>query len=458
MNIIILGAGQVGSTVAANLAHEEANEITIIDRDVEVLQDLQDRLDVRTVHGLASHPDVLEQAGIADADMVIALTNSDETNMIACQVAYTLFHTPTKIARVRSQAYSEHKSIFVQEALPVDVVISPETLVTDYIERLINYPGTFQVVDFAGDKVRLAGVRAQPNGPLVGHPLRDLSQNLPNVPVRVAAIYRGGVSIDPDNDTVIRANDEVFFIASRQDIRAVMGELRKLEGPARSIVIAGGGNIGYQLARRLENTHQVKVIERDRKRARAVAQRLANTIVLSGDATDEDLLTEESADRADIFIAVTDSEEANILSAMLTKRLGTEKTIALINKPSYADLVELSAVDIAVSPELVTLGALLAHVRRGDITKVHWLRRGAAEAIEGIAHGDRRHSPLVGRTLSELKLPAGAQVVAVVRGEEAMIANDNVRIEANDHVIVFMIERKHTRAVEKLFQVSVSLL
>ncbi len=456
MKIIILGAGQVGSTVAYYLAKEEANEVTIVDMDQEVLRDLQDRLDVGTVQGHAAHPDVLESAGAGDASMIIALTNSDETNMIACQVAYTLYHTPTKIARIRSSAYIKNEKLFAQDALPVDVAVSPESLVTEYIERLIHYPGALQVLEFADGKIRLVGLRAHKDGLLVGQELNALREHIPNTDTRVAAIYRNGQSITPEGNTVIQENDEVFYIAARKDIRVVMSEMRKLEAPVRRVVIAGGGNIGFNLARALERTNQVKIIERDRARAKWVSEHLDNAIVLHGDAADQELLLEENIDHTDVFVAVTNAEEANILSAMLAKRMGAKKVMALINRPAYADLVESETIDIALSPQQITLSALLAHVRRGDVAKVHTLRRGAAEALEAIAHGDEKSSKVVGRAVEDIALPPDVQISALVRGDDVIIAHHDTVIEADDHVILFATDRTQIPQIEKLFQVGVT--
>ncbi|HEX7030826.1 MAG TPA: Trk system potassium transporter TrkA [Gammaproteobacteria bacterium] len=457
MRILILGAGQVGSTVAYSLAREEANDITVVDRNSELLQDLQERLDIRTVCGHASHPEVLHEAGADEADMVVAVTDSDETNMIACQVCYTLHRTPTKIARVRAAEYLNTPQLFTQEALPVDMLISPEQLVVDYIRRLIQYPGALQVLDFAGGKLRLVAVQAYYGGALVGQELRNLKNHIPDVDSRVAAIYRRGQAILPHGDTVIEADDEVFFIAPRADIRAVINELRKLDKPVRRIIIAGGGNIGVRLANALESTHQVKLIERNRERAREISEQLDKTIVLSGDAADEELLVEENIEATDVFCAVTNDEEANILSSMLAKRLGARKVLSLINRPSYVDLVQSGSIDIAISPQQITIGALLTHIRRGDVVVVHSLRRGAAEAIEAIAHGTRETSRVVGRTVAEIALPKGATIGAIVRGDEVLMAHHDVRIEADDHVILFLVDREQIRDVEKLFQVEAAL-
>lgn len=455
MKIIILGAGQVGASVASNLA-SEANDITVIDENGAILQELQDRLDLRTIKGHASHPDILRQAGADDADMVIAVTGDDETNMIACQVAYTLFHTPTKIARVRSPEYLKFTSLFAQEALPVDVLISPEQLVTDYIERLIRNPGALQVLDFAGGRVQLVAVHAYYGGPLVGHELRDLRTHMPGIDARIAAIFRDGKPIAPEGDTIIEADDEVFFLAASKHIRAVMGELRKLDKPVKRVLLAGGGNIGMRLAASIENRYQLKIIEHNTARATLLSEELDRTIVLLGDAADEELLLEEGIDSTDVYCALTNDDEANILSAMLAKRLGARKVMSLINRASYVNLMQSDVIDVAISPEQATIGSLLTHIRRGDVVMVHALRRGAAEAIEAVAHGDSKSSKVVGRTIEEIGLPEGTSIGAIVRGEDVIIAHHDIVIESEDHVILFLSDKKSIKEVERLFQVGVT--
>ncbi len=459
MKIIILGAGQVGRTAAYHLAREEANDVTVVDVNAQLLRDLQDRLDIRTVAGNGAYPSVLEMAGAANADMIVALTNSDEVNMVACQVAWTLFRTETKIARIRSLDYTKREALFFDSdrppgdgaGFPVDVYVSPEELVTQYIERLIRYSGALQVLDFAEGRVRLVGLRAWRGGLLVGQQLRNIRDHLPNVDARVVAIYRSGTSIAPEGDTVIEHGDEVFFLAATEDMRKVMSEMRRVEDSVKRVVIAGGGNIGLRLAQRIEERYQVKIIERDAARARRIAEILRSTVVLHGDAADEELLIEENIDSADVFCAVTNAEEANILSAMLAKRLGAHRVMALINRPAYAEMMQSGPIDVAISPQSVTIGSLLAHVRRGDVVRVHSLRRGAAEAIEAIAHG-QRGGKVVGRRVEEIKLPKGATIGAIVRGQDVIMGHHDTVVEADDHVIVFLTDRRHVEAVERLFQ------
>ncbi len=457
MRIIILGAGMVGTSVAENLV-SEANDITVVDQNEDLLRVLRDRLDLNTVQGYAAHPDVLLQAGGEDAEMILAVTNSDETNMVACQVAYTLFHTPTKIARVRAPGFTRYPQLFTYDALPIDVLISPEQLVTDYIMRLIENPGALQVLDFAGGLVRLVAVRAYYGGPLVGNELSQLYEHMPGIEARVAAIYRKGTAIQPDGNTIIEADDEVFFIAATDYIRAVMSELRKKEKPFKRLMFAGGGNIGTRLAVALQNKYDVKLIECNKQRAKKLSEDLTHTIVLDGDVADEDLLQEENIDSTDVFCAVTNDDEANILSAMLAKRLGARKVMALINRYAYVDMVQSSSVDIAISPKQATIGSLLRHVRRGDVVMVHSLRHGAAEAIEAVAHGDSSSSKVVGKRVDQIDLPKGTSIGAIVRDKQVLIAHHDTVIQSEDHVIMFLVDKKRISEVERLFQVGITFL
>ncbi|SDS39469.1 trk system potassium uptake protein TrkA [Pseudomonas asplenii] len=455
MKIIILGAGQVGGTLAEHLA-SEANDITVVDTDGERLRNLGDRLDIRTVQGRASFPTILRQAGADDADMLVAVTNSDETNMVACQVAHTLFHTPTKIARVRESAYLTRNELFDNDAIPVDVLISPEQVVTNYIKRLIETPGALQVIDFAEGKAQLVAIKAYYGGPLVGQQLRQLREHMPNGDTRVAAIFRRDRPIMPRGDTVIEADDEVFFIAAKAHIRAVMSEMRRLDESNKRIVIAGGGQIGERLAEAIESRYQVKIIEMNAARCRQLSDTLDSTVVLQGSASDRDLLMEENINDADLFLALTNDDEANIMSSLLAKRMGAKKVMTIINNPAYVDLIQGGDIDIAISPQLATIGTLLTHVRRGDIVSVHSLRRGAAEAIEAIAHGDMNSSKVIGRAIENIALPPGTTIGAIIRDEEVLIAHDDTVIQAGDHVILFLVDKKHIRDVEKLFHVGLS--
>ncbi len=460
MKIIILGAGQVGANIAEHLAREQ-NDITVVDNSAETLRELRDRLDIRVVIGHASHPDVLEQANIEDADLLIAVTANDEVNMVACQIAYSLYRTPIKIARIRAPVFAHYKDkLFRNEHSPVDVIISPEQLVSEYIFSLIENPGALQVLDFAEGAIRLVAVKAYHGGPLVGRELRFMRQHMPNIDTRVAAIYRRGQAIMPEGHTVIEVDDEVFFIAARGDIRAVMSEMRRSEKPYKRIMIAGGGNIGLRLAKKIENRYSIKILELNAERCKELSEELDYSVILQGSASDQDLLLEENIEETDVFIAVTNDDEANIMASLLAKRLGAKKVMALINNPAYVDLIQGGEIDIAISPQQATVGSLLSHVRSGDMVNVHSLRRSAAEAIEVIAHGDENSSKVVGKTIEEVDLPEGVSIGAILRetenGKEVLIANDSTVIKNEDHVIVFLVDKRHTKQIEKLFQVGFS--
>ena len=454
MKIVILGAGQVGGTLAEHLSSEK-NDITVVDSNPELLQELQDRLDINTVVGHASYPNILSEAGLDDADMLIAVTSSDETNIVACQVAATLFNTPNKISRIRSGQYLKRPELFEDQAFPIDVLISPEQVVTNYIRRLLEYPGALQVVDFAHGKVQLVGVKTYAGSPLVGRTITHLKDHLPKAEVRVAAIFRRNKAIEPKGDTVIEADDEVFFIAEPEDIRQVILELRRQrdEESHRRLMIVGGGNIGYRLAKALEHHLLIKIIESNEERAQFLSENLTRTVVLHGNATDKLLLEEENIENTDIYCALTNDDEVNIMSSLLAKHLGARKVMTLINKNAYVDLVQGGMIDVAISPSQITIGSLLTHVRRGDIVNVHSLRRGAAEAIEVIAHGDQHSSKVVGKKIKEIRLPPGTKIAALVRGEKVAMASSDLMIEAEDHVILFVMKKRHIADIERLFQV-----
>ena len=466
MRIVILGAGQVGSTVAENLV-SEANDITVVDIEPLRLQKLQDRLDLRTVTGNAAHPAVLEQAGARDADLLLAVTQSDETNLVACKLAATLFNIPTKIARIRSTDYLSHPEIFSSGNFAVDHSICPEQILCDSIVKLLEFPESLQVLEFAGGKVSLVAVRAFHGGPLVGHQIRHLREHMPQVDTRVAAIFRQDSPIAPEGTTVVEAGDEVFFIAATGNIRNVLRELRRMDTPVRRVMIGGGGNIGRRLAKAIEGRYEVKIIEHNKAGAEQLAAELDRTLVLVGDATDEELLDAEHIGDMDVYCALTNDDETNIMSALLAKRGGARKVIALINRSSYVNLLQAGQIDIAISPAQSTIGALLAHVRRGDCVAAHSLRRGAAEALELIAHGDMRSSRVIGRPIEQLQLPRGMTIGAIARqrgragptgrdgNHEILIAHHDTVIEAGDHVIVFVVNKSLVPRVEKLFQVDI---
>jgi trk system potassium uptake protein len=459
MKIVVVGAGRVGTTLAESLVNEQ-NDITLIDVDANALQGLQDRLDLRAVVGNATQPSTLRDAGIEDADMLIAVTPQDETNLVICRTAHLLFRTPTKIARIRGE-FQEFPELLGENGFCVDHVILPEQSVVDTIHRLIEFPEALQVLEFADGLVSLIAVRAYADGPLVKQPIRELRAHLPDTDSRIVALFRRGQSIVPNGDTLIEPGDEVFFVAATENIRKVMGELRRMDKPVKRIMVAGGGKIGLRLAKSLGNDYEIKIIEPQKARSEYLATQVpAKTLVLRGDATDEDLLADENVGDMDLFVSVTSDDENNIMASLLAKRMGAKRTIALINRQAYAELMEGSRIDIAIVPAVATIGDLLRYVRRADVARVHSLRRGAAEALEAIAHGDKNSSRVIGRRIEELKLPRGTRIGAMVRKNangdaQVLMAHHDTVIEAEDHVIMFLESKKAVSQVEKLFQVGV---
>jgi len=460
MRIVIVGAGRVGESVAESLVSEQ-NDITIVDPDAARLRGLEDRLDLRGVPGSGIHPETLKRAGVSDADMLIACATQDETNLVACKIAHQVFNVPTTVARLRSAEFVEGGELLKREGFAVDHVICPEESVVRYIQKLIEYPEALQVLEFAGGIAQLVAVRVTAGSRLAGRTVAQFLDQFRHAPVRVVAIYRQEEEVASDASAQVRVGDEVFLLADQQNLKAVLAAAHSTDLPVRRVMIAGGGNVGLRLARRLQGHVQVKLIERSKIRCEYLASQLSSgMLVLQGDGTDEELLGDENVADMDMFIALTSDDEDNILSAMLAKRLGARRVLSLINRRAYADLLQGSTIDITMSPAQTVIGELLAHVRRGDVVAVHSLRRGAAEALEGVAHGDTRTSRLVGRSVPEVDalLPDGVRLGAVVRGEgnarAVLMPHPETRIESEDHLIIFIPDKRQVREVERLFQVS----
>jgi trk system potassium uptake protein TrkA len=453
MKILILGAGQVGATLAKYLSDDSDNDITIVDKDEANLLNLQRHLDIKTVYGHASYPNILEEADIRNMDMVIAVTRSDEGNMLACQMAHTLYQVDKKIARIRTAEYLHRKELFGDAAIPIDFVITPEELVTDYIKRVVAQPGAGQIFEFDNGLVQLVETRAYAGTPIVGHPIRELHAHLPKTHTRIVSLYRNGQAIPAYGDTVIKDGDHVYFVTEKGNVSKVLKEFRRLDKTYKNIIIAGGGRIGSNLAKHLEKNHRVRIIEMNAERVKTLADELEEALVLWGNASDEKLLLEEGIENTDLFLALTDSDEINVIVSILAKRLGAYKTIALVKRNVYEDLAEQSEdVDMVISPDQITTSGILAHIRKGDTMMVHSLRQGKSEAIEVIVHGDKNHSQVVGRRIEEIKLPRGVVVGSVVRGEQVIIASRRLVIEEGDHVLLVLTDVNKIHKVEKLFE------
>ena len=480
MKIIILGAGRVGQSVADSLVSER-NDITVIDTDAERLRDLESRFDLRGVVGNGIEPAVLAEAGAQDTDLLIACAAQDETNLVCCKVAQLMFNIPKRIARVRSTGFQRDERLVGPEGFAVDRIICPEESLTRYIGKLIDYPEAMQVREFAGGRACLGSVRARAGAPMVGHTVAEMRNSTPDVAVRLVAIYRRFPE-EPDRfvacagETRIEPGDEVFVLAAREHIAHVLATLHRRDAtpvrPVRRIMIAGGGRVGLHLALELgkePGRFLVKIIEDDSARCIELASRLpSDVLVLQGDTTDENLLGDESIDEIDLFLALTDDDEDNIMSCLLAKRLGARRVLALINRRSYADLMHGTQIDIALSPAQAMLGELLAYVRQGDVQAVHSLRRGVAEALEIVVRGDRKTSRVVGRKVSDLALPRDVHIGLIVRGlpdspdvsadelrePQVIIPRSATALESGDHVVFFLPHKRLVRDVEKLFRVS----
>lgn len=452
MKILILGAGQVGSTLAKYLCSDNDNAVTIVDQKEDNLSPLQRHLDIKTVVGHGAYPSVLEKAGIKKMDMVIAVMKSDESNMVACRMAFTLYNVDKKIARIRTAEYLHRPELFSKEAVPIDFLITPEILITEYIKGIVEEPGALQVFDFENGLVQLVETRAFRGTPIVNRPVKELHQHLPDTPMRIISLYRNGRALLCTSDTVIREGDHVYFITRRDHIPSLLKEFRRADRSYKNIMIAGGGTIGASLAQSLEGSHNIRVIELNEQCAIELEEKLDNALVLHGNASDETLLIDEGIEETDLFLALTDSDEVNVIVSILAKRLGAHKTISLVKRDVYALLSEQSEeIDMTVSPDQITASGILSHIRKGDTMKVHCLQHGKAEAIEIVVHGDEHTSQVIGRRIKDLNLPSGVVVAAVIRDQELLMGSKKLLIEENDHVLLMLTDVSKIHQVESIF-------
>lgn len=453
MKVIVCGAGQVGFNIARQLAAEQ-NDVTVVDQSPQLIKRVSEQLDARTVVGHASRPEVLAQAGAEDADMIVAVTFADEVNMLACQVAHSLFEVPTKIARVRSQEYlrPEWRGLFAREHLPIDVVISPEVEIARAVMRRLISPGATDMIPFADDRVRVVGIFIDEGCPIIDTPLRQLTELFPDLHIRIMGILRAGVVRVPHGDEEMHVGDEVYFAVETAHMIRAMRAFGHDELQARRVVIVGGGNVGLYLAQQIEEEHRnvlIKLIEAKPDRAGVIAAVLKKTVVIQGDALDGEILDEANAGTAETIVAVTDNDEVNILASLLAKRAGCRRAITLINNAAYPPLMTSLGIDVSVNSRAITVSRVLHYVRRGRIRAVYSIKDGVAEVIEGEA---LETSSLVGGALRDVKLPEGIVVGAVVRGETVLIPRGGTIIEPKDRVIL-LTPANTVRNAEKLFSV-----
>jgi trk system potassium uptake protein TrkA len=453
MKVIVCGAGQVGFHIARYLA-SEGNDVTVIDVESSLVEKISDTLDVQGVVGFASHPDVLDRAGARDADLIIAVTFSDEVNMVACQAAHSLFDVPTKIARIRQQTYLQPiwAELFTRSHMPIDAIISPEIEVARAVMRRLEIPGAFDAIPLSDGLITLIGVRCDADCPVINTPLRHLTALFPELHISVVGILRNDRKIVPTPDDQMLPGDEVYFVADTKHLARALAAFGHEEKTARRLIIVGGGSIGLYLAQAIEERHrgvEVKLIELDRKRAAFVSQMLPKTVVIHGDALDVDILAEANVKATETIIAVSNDDEVNILASLLAKRFGCERSVTLINKTTYAPLIGTLGIDAVVNPRTITVSTILQHVRRGRVRSVHSLSDGFGEIIEAEA---LETSTLVGPPLRQAKLPDGVIVGALVRDGEVIIPHGDTVVRANDRVVIFA-AAEAVKKVEKMFSV-----
>jgi len=458
MRVIICGADQVGRSIAAYLSKED-NEVTIVDDQKNIVAQITDDMDVNTIAGHPSNPDVLKAAGANDADMIIAVTNQDEVNMVACQIGHSLFGIPKKIARIRLQNYLDPawSNLFSRAHMPIDVIVSPEQIVAQDIYNRLSIPGTTSVVHLADGKVHLIGVLCQEECPLLNTQFSQFAALFPDLDFRIVYLRRNNKNIIPDGNEMLEVGDEAYIVVNTKHLRRVMSAFGHHEKEARRIIISGGGNIGTSLIRRLQTFHrgmQIKVIERNEERARFLSEEMSNILVLHGDTLARGLLDEASVRSAEAYVALTNDDETNILGSLLAKQYGCERTVTLVNNNVYYPLVGPLGIDVMVSPRSIIVSNIMQHVRRGRIKGIHNIRDGYSEVIE-IEVSDV--SRVVNKKTSDLDLPLEVVIAAVVRGDEVIMGAEDLVLKTKDRVIIWT-TRDKAAWVEKIFTVHVNMI
>ena len=449
MKIVILGAGRIGGSLARNLSNSNY-EVCIVDENKNKLSDLEDKLDIMTVEGHASQLSTLKKSGLDEETIIIAVTSNDEVNIVACQIAKKVFNVKKTICRFKDNSYFEQLGIFGDGV--IDIPISPEDEITSYLKELIDHPGAGQIETFANGKVKLVSVKAKKKGKLVGRELKGIKDDMPDVDAFIAAIYRKGHPFIPTGDTVIKENDEIYFISSESDIGSIVDEFRDHEEQYSRIMIVGGGKVGFSLAKHLEKSYNVKLIDSNTERCMTLSKELDKTIVLNGSATDETLLKRENISNIDIFCALTDDDETNVMSSLLAKKMGAKKTMIILNNPSYLGLVP-GFIDIYIAPYRLTVSSVLQDLRESDVAQDVILKvNTGAEAIEGIVHANEFTSPLFGKPIKDIPLPEGSAIAAIIRHGELIMPSSTVELTLNDHLVIFLSDKNKVGEVEVLFK------
>jgi len=449
MKIVILGAGRIGGSLARNLSNSNY-EVCVVDENKNRLSELEDRLDIMTVEGSASHLKTLKKSNLDEESIILAVTSNDEVNIVACQIAKKFFNVKKTICRFKDNSYFENLDIFGEGV--IDIPISPEDEITTHLKELIDHPGANQIESFANGKVKLVSVKAKKKGKLVGRELKGIREDMPDVDAFVASIYRKGNPFIPSGDTIIKENDEIYFISSESNIGPIVDEFRDHEEQYSRIMIAGGGKVGFSLAKGIEKDYNVKLIDSNGERCKVLSKELEKTIVLNGSATDESLLKSENIANIDIFCALTDDDETNVMSSLLAKKMGAKKTMIILNNPSYLGLVP-GFIDVYIAPYRLTVSSVLQDLRESDVAQDVILKvNTGAEAIEGIVHANEFTTPLFGKSIKDIPLPEGTAIAAIIRHGELIMPSSSVELTLNDHLVVFLSDKNNVNEIEVLFK------
>ena len=449
MKILILGAGRVGSSLASTLSKQQY-EVSVIDLSKEKLQRLQEDFDLATEVGHGSYPSTLKKAGADEETILLAVTNSDECNITSCQIAKSKFNVKKTICRLSNASYLDSLDAFGENN--IDIAISPENEVTEHLVDLIKHPGAEQIESFANGSIKVVSVKAKKDGMLVNRELKSIKSDMPDTNTFVPAIYRKGKPLIPDGKTIIKENDEIYFLAAESDIDSVVQEMRLQDSSSSRMMIVGGGKIGFALAKTLEEDYKIKVIDPSDDRCEVISNQLNRTIVLKGEGSDEELLKSENIENIDIFCALTNDDETNIMSAFLAKKLGAKKTIIIVNNYTYINILPKNFVDIALSPQRLTVSMVLQHLAKGDVPQEVMLKmQSGAEAIEGIIHNNEFTKNFFDRPIAEIPLPDNCVIAAVIRQDKTFMNSENLLLKPDDKIIVFILGKTDKEQIENLF-------
>ena len=448
MKVIILGAGKVGESLARNLS-QDGYDISIVDLNKNKVDELQDRLDIAAIIGHAAHPSTFKKAGADEETILLAVTNNDEVNIAACQIAKNKFSVKKTICRFKDSTYLDCLDSFGESI--IDIPISPENEVTSHLKELIDHPGAEQIEEFADGKVKLVSVKVKKTGRLVDKALRTIEDDMPGVDSYIPTIYRKGKPFIPNGDTIVKEGDEVYFVTASENVDAVVNEMRLEQEAYSRIMIIGGGKIGFNLAKQLEDSYKVKIIEPNEERCEEISRSLEKTIVLRGKGADQELLKSENISQVDVFCSLTNDDEANIMASLLAKKLGATKTMVILNNPSYVSILP-GFVDSCIAPHRLTVSSVLQHLRESDVAQDVILKmHSGAEAIEGIVHANEYTSEYFGKPIKSLPMPEEASIGAIVRKGVVVMPSSSIELCIEDHLIIFLSNKEKVKEVEKLF-------